>query len=162
MIKKILFGLLFLLLTFCLIILYILYGKHKESYYFSNSSEEAINKKSLIKKIDNYSIKCIDQSLIKEIWLEKASNTKYLFSSEYVYFDHYSLEIKLENKNLFRNDNTIYYYFDNDSLKDNNFIGRNQNGFNILLDKQILSNNTIDTIFIKSKNSCLEIKIPMK
>ncbi len=159
--KKILLGLLILIIVFCLMILYILYNKHKESYFFSNSSIEAFNKKSLIKKIDNYTIKCIEKELVEEIWLEKASNTKYLFSSEYAYFDHYSLEIKIENKNFFRDDNSIYYYVNNDSLTVNNYIGRNQNGFYILLDKQII-NNRRDTILIKSKNSCLEIKIPMK
>lgn len=159
--KKKLLGLIFLATIFCLIILYILYNKHKESYYFSNDSAEAVKKGSLIKKIDNYTLKCVDKKLVKEIWLEKASNTKYLFSSEYAYFDSYSLQIKVENKNYFRDDNSIYYYINNDTLMINNFIGRNQNGFYILLNKQIIDNKR-DTIHIRSNKSCLEIKIPMK
>lgn len=162
-IKKLLLIILTILLCYVSIIFYVLYGKAKEFSFISHSSQKAKEHNSLVKIIDKYSTKCTNDNIIREIWVEKFHRRRNLFSSEFVYDSLYSIEIKLEDKikDSIMKDGKIYSFIKSDSINTNEYIGRDHNGFyNYFYEKKYL-NKEIDTIVIKSENSCLEIIIPI-
>jgi hypothetical protein len=163
MVKKILISISSILIVLIFLFFIFLHLKNKNSFYTSSSSIEAEQHKSLVKKIENYSVEYIDKDIVKEIWIEKYHRKKNLFSSKFVYDSVYSLQIKVDKSkvDVYTFDHTAYRYFSNDSLNSRNYIPRNQNGFFILFNNNTLL-NSIDSIIIRSDKSCLEIKIPLK
>jgi len=163
MVKKILISISSILIVLIFLFFILLHLKNKNSFYTSSSSIEAEQHKSLVKKIENYSVNCIDKDIVKEIWIEKYHRKKNLFSSKFVYNSKYSLQIKVDESkvDVYRYDHTAYRYFSNDSLNSRKSIARNHDGFFIPIYNDTLL-NSIDSIIIRSDKSCLEIKIPLK
>ena len=100
MVKKILISISSILIFLIFLFFILLHLKNKNSFYISSSSIEAEQHKSLVRKIENYSVEYIDKDIVKEIWIEKYHRKKNLFSSKFVYDSVYSLQIKVDKSKI--------------------------------------------------------------